>query len=494
MDKKIKSGFSIKRVLLITAIALGALMLFIGLRYAYIMFINPMSAFEAPPTPTASSPTPAPIVTPPQPVITPSPTATPQPTETITPVGDTAFMQDKVNILFLGWDQSPEREDETSDVFRDETNNFRSDVIMLMCADFKNKTVHLISIPRDSYAPIYNDRGELYSTKGHWKINAAFAKGGSAEGKRGFEFAINTVSRLLGVPIDHYAGVDMDGLKAVVNAMGGITYDVDVRIVLNGRVLEKGKQHLDGQQVLDYCRARKGISTDVGRNDRQQRMLFAIFNKLKSTQQLLKMPKIYKSVRGYVHTDLTTDQIAALAALGMELNSSNLKRHTLAGEYNSSTPYTHANYYLIDNEALRALIKDIFGIVIPLNPRYDVNYVKADIMAKDIQVYINAADYLAAKAYAAAQSTAANASQDVALSACNELARMALRKQRLYTLSHRGDGADINIPFALQDMQRERDALLLDMAALCNTLGLTQKDIPKSRVPSELYSLLNPQT
>lgn len=65
--------------------------------------------------------------------------------------------------------------------------------MMLLSVDFANKRVDLISIPRDTMANIYN-------VTGRWKINAAFAKGGSATGD-GFHYAIETVQDLLGVPI-----------------------------------------------------------------------------------------------------------------------------------------------------------------------------------------------------------------------------------------------------------------------------------------------------
>ena len=85
----------------------------------------------------------------------------------MTPEGYTGYMDGRVNILLLGWDQSPEREDETSDVYRDESNNFRSDVIMLMAVDFNHKTAELISVPRDSYAPLYHGAGERIAKKSH---------------------------------------------------------------------------------------------------------------------------------------------------------------------------------------------------------------------------------------------------------------------------------------------------------------------------------------
>lgn len=368
-------------------IILAAILLIVVGRYVYVMFIDPLSAFD-PPAQTGS-PSASPSL-PGEP--TPLPTPTLSPEEELLSTADMEFMKNKVNILMLGWDESPERtEDEDSELYRDEENNFRSDVLMLLTIDFEQHTVKLISIPRDTLAPIYN-------TKGHWKINAAFAIGGSAKGD-GFQYAINTVSNLLGgIPINYYAGVNMTGIKAVVDAMGGVDYDVDLRIELNGRVLEPGFQHLNGQQVLDYCRARKGISTDVGRTDRQQRILFAVFEQLKQKNQLVNLPKIFTSVQGYISTNLNLEQIAALSVFALDLESENLTRATLEGEYITKTAYSNGSFYVLHNDKLVELVKDTFGITIKPDIRYDATYVKAQKAAVEASAYTDAADYVASLA------------------------------------------------------------------------------------------------
>ncbi len=490
---KAKKKPLVRRIILAALAVLALAVLAVAARYAYIMFIDPMSAFDAPgtaaptrtslltPAPAEQTPTTAPV-----PSETPQAAETPLPTETVTPADDLSYMENRVNILFLGWDQSPEREDETSELFRDEDNNYRSDVLMLLTVDFEAETVDLISIPRDSYAPLYNADGEWVYTKSHYKINAAFAKGGSAESSRGFKYAMNTVSTLLGVPIDYYAGVDMEGLKAVVDAIGGVDYDVDVRIVLNGRVLEKGYQHLNGQQVLDYCRARKGISTDAGRNDRQQRMLFAIFEKLRSNGQLANIAKIYRSVKGYVYTNLNTDQMAALAAVGMDMNMNDLKRHSVPGEYCSDTPYSNAGYYLIDNTGLRELIRSIFGIVIPVNPRYDIGYVMADIAADEAQEYIEMADYLLT--HDAVRALADESGLINAPSA--ELVALTVAREELYALTHRAENEDVDVSFDTSAITEGETAVINAMSGLCTRLSLTREDVSRSRLPDEIYDAL----
>ena len=474
-----------KRIWKIILLALGIALLFVGGRYAYVMFMDPMSAFETP-SPVTPSPKPAGTqasVKNSQAPLTPTPEPTLSPEEALRVNADLGFMKNKVNILMLGWDQSPEREDEDSVLYRDEENNYRSDVIMLMAVDFEQGTVDLISVPRDTYAPIYNK-------KGRWKINAAFAHGGSAEGE-GFLYAMKTVENLLGVPINYYAGVDMTGLKAIVDAMGGVDYDVDVEIRLNGRVLTTGMQHLNGQQVLDYVRARKGISTDVGRADRQQRMLFAIFEQLKSRNQLVNLPKIYASVQDKIHTNLNVQQIAAMTVFAMGLDTEDLRRHTLQGEYISNV--YNASYYVLDNDKLKALIKKVYGIDIKTNPRYDLDYVRADKAAFAALKYAEAAQYLLDQEEEMSLTIKEREQREPVEAAMAELLLVAQRD----IPTNAGEEAIEKLTADSLDKKAIEQAQfkLADvMYAYCLTRNITQAEVDKKLLPESFFELLPEST
>jgi len=158
----------------------------------------------------------------------------------------------------------------------------------------------------------------------------------------------------------------------IIDAIGGVDYEVDVKITLNGRVLKKGMQRLDGQQVLDYCRARKKISTDIGRNDRQQRMLITVFNELKEKDRLIDLAKIYQSMDDKIYSNLKLKQIIALIMFCRQIDTDNIKRYTLVGEYRD---IYGANFYLLDMQKKNDLIKDIFGVEGTIDPKYDVNHI-----------------------------------------------------------------------------------------------------------------------
>jgi len=507
MEKKAKAGKKLK-IWMWVLIVLATLLAAVVLRYAWLFYIDPMSAFNdqlATPTPSAilspteeptEPPTPSPTAAPtaapsatPTPTTAPTPTLSPTPEPTPTPELDLSFMKKRVNILILGWDESPERNVEGSDVYRDENNNFRSDVIMLLSVSFKTGRVDLISVPRDTLAQIYTGEGKKYAPNAHFKINAAFAKGGSVKGG-GFEWAMETVGRLFGgIPIQYYAGVDMQGLKAVVDAMGGVDYDVDVRIELNGRVLEKGYQHLNGQQVLDYCRARKGISTDIGRTDRQQRMLFAIFEQLKSRDQLKNFINIYNSVKGYIYTNLDADQIATMASFAMGLDMDDLHRKTLEGTYVDSTPYGGASFYCLHNDKLVALAEKVFGVTIYPDPKQDAEYVLCDKAAAKARGYVEGEAYLrglVTSIYADAETPLSTMPSDV----WPPYTFMKNAAEQLALLIAARPMGDENLPYDRAAIEPLCEKLRQYMEDLCAVMGYTRATLDKTKLPAEFYKTL----
>ena len=272
---------------------------------------------------------------------------------------------DRVNFLFLGLDASVER--------YGIMDTFRTDTIMLISADFENNKVDIISIPRDSYV-------EIPGREKREKINAAFTRGGGLKGK-GFEKSIETVSHFLGgIPVHHYIGVDMNVVKDVVNIMGGIDYDVDIRVQIGERVVEKGFQHLDGQQVLDYSRTRRTGRGDIDRIDRQQRIVMAIFKELKSTKQLLKLPRYYRMVMERVHTDLDIKQIAGLALFAVRMEQDNIDRHMVPGGFLNMDKIS---YWGIDERGKKNLIREVFGVDIEIDPKNDIKFIKNELKEKE---------------------------------------------------------------------------------------------------------------
>lgn len=277
------------------------------------------------------------------------------------------FASNRVNVLLLGFDESPER--------LDTMRVFRTDTIMLATIDFDSRDVYVLSIPRDSYV-------EIPGVDGMHKINEAFNKGGSFNGK-GFEKVMETVSSFIGgISIDYYMGVDMQVFKTVIDKIGGVEYDVDVPTVMCGRTLEPGLQLLTGQQVLDYCRNRNTAKADIDRIDRQQRILLATFEQLKEKAKLTQIPDIYLSVKDDVFSNMNLKQIAGLALFGSNIDFDSIHRYYVPGGF--LTLETGSYWGIKQNEKAK-IIKEIFGIDIPVNEQEDIEFFRKQEEERKLQ-------------------------------------------------------------------------------------------------------------
>ena len=374
----------------IVLFSLLALLLFgigMGIKFYYDV-TNPATLFHE-----DNQPTPTPVPTPEQtlaPNASPTPSPTPDPEAQLLSQADLEFMKNRVNILVLGIDESTERAN---------WGSFRTDTMILVTIDFATNDVHMISVPRASYVKIANSSGNVIMKNGapqFAKINSAFPAGGGAQ-KNGYEYAMGTVSHLLGgIPVHYYLGFNMNVVKEVVNAMGGVDYNVDTEVKMNGRELHPGMQHMDGQAVLDYARQRKG-SSDIARVERQQKIIMAIFQQLKSTGQIQNIPQIYQAVEQNIQTNLSFKQITSLALLALQMDSSQLYKHTVEGEFLNM--YS-VSYWGISTTKLNKLIQDVFGISVSTDSDINVTNIKAQIEANRalIAAELNAAKSAIAQA------------------------------------------------------------------------------------------------
>jgi polyisoprenyl-teichoic acid--peptidoglycan teichoic acid transferase len=270
---------------------------------------------------------------------------------------DRSFMDGKVNVLLLGIDESRERAD---------WNGFRTDTIMLLCIDFDNKKIDLISIPRDSLVWVHGYGGKA-------RINTAFGQGGGYK-KDGFEYLMETISKMTGgVQVDRYFCVDMEAFKKIVNAVGGVDYYVDVEISTSDAHIDVGQKHLWGYQVLAYCRQKVG-SSDIARIGRQQRMIHAIIERIQEKKLIVFLPHIYNDVKDDVYTNLTIKQISALALFAMDFNIDDLTVHKVEGGY---LDIAGVSLWGINQPKLEKLVKSVFGLDVSFGLSNDIKTLTA---------------------------------------------------------------------------------------------------------------------
>ncbi len=208
-----------------------------------------------------------------------------------------------VHLLLLGTDS------------RDADSNGRSDSMMVATIDPITKKAYLMSILRDTYV---NIPGHGYS-----RINAAYSYGGAP-------LAMETISKLLGIPVDHYVKIDFEGFKSLVDTVDGVDIDVekDMKYTDGGDGhrydidLKKGLQTLDGTHALQYVRFRHDATSDFTRTERQRKFLTALAAKLQSSSSLIKLPSILNGVAPYIETNMSSSTMLKLARLGLDVNVS----------------------------------------------------------------------------------------------------------------------------------------------------------------------------
>lgn len=237
-------------------------------------------------------------------------------------------------MLLLGTDASEER-DETGDY----GDQYRSDTIILARVDPVEGTITLVSIYRDTLV----DMGDY----GQNKINTAYALGGAA-------LMVEVVSELAGVPISHYAEIDFDGFRDIVDALGGIEVDVPMEIDDEdaGGHLDAGLQTLDGDQALILCRSRHTYDDygngDTYRASNQRLVLAAIADKVLSAD-VATMANTVTTISEYVTTDLELTDIIGLAQSFQGFSSAT---DLYTGMEPTTSEYIYGGWYeIVDDEA-----------------------------------------------------------------------------------------------------------------------------------------------
>lgn len=220
-----------------------------------------------------------------------------------------------------------------------------ADAIMVLTYDTMEQTAGLVSIPRDTLV----DRPFP-------KLNAVYHDGAGA--------LRDEVSRMLGIPIDYYICVDVEGFVQVVDAVDGIDFDVPIHMSYDDPLqdlhihFEPGMQHIDGKEALAICRLRKNSDgtmaypdSDIGRTRTQQRLLAAIAKKLLANPQ--KIGAYTDLWKQYVTTDLKAEHLAWFAAslLNFPLETG-LSSETLPGDGTVEYRGTEWCYELCPEEVL----------------------------------------------------------------------------------------------------------------------------------------------
>ncbi len=243
------------------------------------------------------------------------------------------------NVLVMGLDDGA-----------DQTNSegAKADTILVLSLDNQSGKVRFITIPGDTWV---NPPG----TTKFMRMSSVYTTGGA-------QLMVREVNQLLDIPIHQYMALDLKAFSELIDALGGIDIYVesdmdyqDPEVNLNIH-LKKGYQHLNGNQAQQYLRYRSPELGDVGREQRQQRFVKALYQQVLRLEIVPKLPVIAEIFRKHVKTSAEIFDSAHLANVLRHLSSDQPEGVILSG-----TPTMGDDtIWMPDYNGIRHQMKDLF--------------------------------------------------------------------------------------------------------------------------------------
>ncbi|MFO0308664.1 MAG: LCP family protein [Pseudanabaena sp.] len=233
--------------------------------------------------------------------------------------------------------------------------NGMSDAMLLIRFDPATQKVAVLSIPRDSRVDIQGI--------GKTKINFANYAGGAS-------LSAQTVSQLLGdIPIDRYIRFNVNGFGKLIDALGGVDVfvpkkmkyqDDSQHLYIN---LNAGQQKLNGSKAIQYMRYRHDDLGDIGRVQRQQAFFRAFIDQKLKPETITKFPEILAIVKDNIDTNLSVEEVLALAGYTSKIDRKNIQMHMAPGRFSNPGEFDSLSYWILDNRRLAKIMGQSFGIM-----------------------------------------------------------------------------------------------------------------------------------
>jgi LCP family protein required for cell wall assembly len=258
----------------------------------------------------------------------------------------------RVNFLLLGVDLRP-----------GEKGGFNTDSIIIVTLDPATKLVGMLSLPRDLWVQIPGYGENRINTAFYLGVRRKYPGGGPGLLKK-------TIQDNLGIPIHYYALINFVGFKKLVDALGGLTIDVPKDIYdptfpsdnygYKPLRIAKGRQHMTGQQALDYARTRH-VDNDFGRMKRQQQVLMAIKDQALRIDVLTKIPALWLAKDNVAQTDLTLQDVFTLAQMARDIKADGIQNAVIGdAETQDWTTPSGAMVLLPDRSRIRKVVEPMF--------------------------------------------------------------------------------------------------------------------------------------
>lgn len=276
--------------------------------------------------------------------------------------------EEQLNILLIGTDQRPSE------------GTYNTDTLIVVSIDPLTDRVALFSLPRDTVdvpvppGPAQQAFGPVYEKK----INAWFTSVRNRDDlfpgtdrTRGYNGLKAIMGTLYGLEIRYFVEVNFEGFVRVVDALGGVTINVQIPVVddrypgengwLERIYIPSGIQHMDGRQALRYARSRHS-STDFDRVLRQQRVLLSLREQADPQALIPHLPALVGALKRAVRTDIPIDQIDELLGLAAAIDTKNIRSYVFSPPlYQEEFQSSPRGYIIVPRlEAIRLAVRNAF--------------------------------------------------------------------------------------------------------------------------------------
>lgn len=238
-----------------------------------------------------------------------------------------------------------------------------ADTIMVCSYDPKNQSASILSIPRDTY--VGKNKAKASAS---YKINSVYRNGENIDGM------VKSIEDILDLKIDNYIVVDTDALKQVVDAIGGVEFDVPIDMKYDDYSqdlhidLKAGYQKLNGQQAEWLVRFRHSNNgdtydkeygdNDIGRMRTQREFITATLKQTLKPSNIFKITEISQIAFNNIKTNVRYETIKDYIPYTVNFNTENLKTNTLPG-----TPELCNGVwiYTVNQKETKKIVQELFS-------------------------------------------------------------------------------------------------------------------------------------
>lgn len=284
---------------------------------------------------------------------------------------DQSKIKEVINVAILGTDE----------------DGFRADVNMVASFNTNTKELHFISVPRDTRVTMTDEMIEYLEDNnayvpnrngvyGQCKLTEVHAYAGN---DNRCTFSVAMLEDLLDIKIDYYVKVDLSAFRQIVDAVGGVDFEVEQRLYYVDPYqdlyidLYPGMQHLDGEKAEQLVRFREGYAQrDLKRIEVQQEFIQALIEKVCSSETLMKnLNDLVEVALDCTESNISVSEALKYVKYVKDLDPSKITSDTV--------PYSQdpGSYFYMDEEGTKELIDwRINGI----EPTEDVQTMDEELM------------------------------------------------------------------------------------------------------------------